>query len=97
MIFDINLYNAPGLDGLTARFYQHFQGVMDQHVTKIILLMLNQGYLLKILNRTLICLVLKGQKQNSFVDFKPINLCNVIYKFINKILVIHLEDIISPF
>ena len=62
---------------------------------------LTRGNLLKKLNQSLICLIPKGNQQETFGDFRPIGLCNVSYKFITKILVNRLQGIlaeaISPF
>lgn len=45
-------------------------------------------------------LIPKGDHPSSFKDFRPITLCNVIYKLISKVLVNrlrpHLERIMSP-
>ncbi|KAF7815570.1 reverse transcriptase [Senna tora] len=60
-----------------------------------------RGFLLKDLNRTLITLIPKIDVPEKLKDFRPIGLCNVVYKVITKILVLRLQNImtriISPF
>lgn len=49
---------------------------------------------------TLLVLIPKGDHPSSFKDFRPITLCNVIYKLISKVLVNRLrpflDNIVSP-
>ena len=50
-------------------------------------------------NDTVICLIPKGRNTQTLKDYRPIILCNVVYKVVSKCLVNHLrpflEDIIS--
>ncbi|XP_075636557.1 uncharacterized protein LOC142608762 [Castanea sativa] len=52
------------------------------------------------LNKTLLVLIPKIQGPESFGNYKPISLCNSIYKIISKVIVSrlrpHLENIVSP-
>lgn len=51
-------------------------------------------------NSTLICLIPKVAKPESAHQFRPIGLCNTLYKVVSKILIhklkLHLNDIIHP-
>ena len=82
-------------------FISLFRGIIGSQVANMVMPFLARGNLLKELNQSLIGLIPKGNQQETFKDFKPINLCNVSYKFITKILVNRLqgvlEKIISPF
>jgi hypothetical protein len=61
---------------------------------------LNSGVLAPLLNMTHIALIPKVKKPICVTEFKPISLCNVLYKLISKALANRLKkifpDIISP-
>jgi len=48
-------------------------------------------------NYTFIALIPKSDDPQTFNDFRPISLCNCIYKIIAKIIVNHLKPILSKF
>ena len=56
--------------------------------------------ILEYLNQTLIALIPKQPDPESFRQYRPISLCNTIYKIISKIIVLRLRpllpSIISP-
>ena len=57
--------------------------------------------MLKELNQSIIVLIPKGDIQESCKDFRPINLCNVAYRIIFKVLTNRLQmiihELITPF
>jgi hypothetical protein len=60
----------------------------------------NQGFLEKklgALNTTFIVLIPKEQSRDTFEDYRPISLCNLIYKLISKIIANILKGIMSCF
>ena len=54
--------------------------------TSAILSWLNSGILPEPINHTLITLVLKIDNPEFVSDFRPISLCNVLYKIYSKVL-----------
>lgn len=58
------------------------------------------GFILKDFNNTFIALILKKKNISTLYDFKPISLCNAIYKVIYKLIANRLkcilEEVISP-
>lgn len=61
---------------------------------------LNEGGNLTLLNHTYIALIPKVHKPRKVTDYRPISLCNVIYRIIAKTMANRLKqilnDIISP-
>lgn len=47
-----------------------------------------------ILNKTNLCLVSKVEQPSSTNDFRPISLCNFIYKIISKLLACRLKKLL---
>ena len=75
---------ALGPDGLPAVFYQkHWQRV-KQGVLSTCLHILNKQGDVAPLNHTYIALIPKKGKPRKVIDFRPISLCNVIYRIVAK-------------
>ena len=77
---------APRPDGLPPLFYHKYWHLTGDEVTKAALTCLNTGKILQAVNHTYITLIPKVQNPEAVVDFRPISLCNVIYKIISKVL-----------
>ncbi|GAA0146089.1 hypothetical protein LIER_36255 [Lithospermum erythrorhizon] len=75
--------------------------IIGDTLSSIILDFLNNGHILKETNNTFIFLIPKIPHPNSIKDFRPISLCNVIYKIASKVLVNrlkpHLNSLLSPY
>ncbi|KAL5754859.1 hypothetical protein ACOSP7_023079 [Xanthoceras sorbifolium] len=79
-LFQMTPSKAPGLDWLTAGFYQRFWNVVSDKVTAACLRVLNDGYSIADINSTLIVLIPKVDRAESMGDFRSISLYNFIYK-----------------
>ncbi|KAH7867439.1 hypothetical protein Vadar_033405 [Vaccinium darrowii] len=77
---------SPGVDGMTALFFQTYWHILGSDITKAIQGFFHGGYLLRSLNQTLISLIPKINCPTKPSQFRPISLCNVLYKLITKIL-----------
>ena len=75
---------TPSLDGMPPLFYQHFWPTMGNVVTKTVLDFLIFGISPPNFNDTYIILVPKINQPKRVTEFRPISLCNVIYKLAVK-------------
>jgi hypothetical protein len=92
---------AGDLDpGLNACFFQKNWALMGKEVCSGILHILNYGQMPHALNLTHIALIPKIKNPESVANFRPISLCNVLYKLVSKVLAnrlkIFLPFVISP-
>jgi hypothetical protein len=99
-IFSTGDYKALGPDGLHAIFYKNFWNICGEETTQEVLLALNTGVILEGWNDTTNFLIPKVDDPELVTKFRPISLCNVIYKIISKMLALRLKsilpEIISP-
>ena len=77
---------APGLDGMPPLFYQSYWPDVGMEVTQVVLSYLNSGSILRSISHTFISLILKVKNPEKVADFRPISLCNVIYKIVSKVI-----------
>ena len=76
---------APGPDGMSPIFYKSFWHIVGNDVTEVVLNALNSGSVPESLNTIYIALIPKIKDPKKVADFRPISLCNVIYKLIAKV------------
>lgn len=88
--------NAPGPDGFNGAFFKHTWGIIGEDVSVAVKDFFARGRIHKGINATLLCLVPKKPIASGINDFRPISLCNILYKIISKILVNRLKSVI-PF
>ena len=93
-LFQMGPTKAPGPDGMNALFYQKFWHVVGNNVVLAVLDFLNNGNMLPDINHTNIVLVPKVKNPERMSEFRPISLCNVIYKIISKVLANRLKQVL---
>lgn len=86
---------APGPDGVPPIFYQKCWPQISVQITSAVLSFLNSGKLLREVNKTYIALIPKISNPTSVDHFRPISLCNVIYKLISKVLTNRIKMVIN--
>ncbi|KAK9995712.1 hypothetical protein SO802_020398 [Lithocarpus litseifolius] len=87
---------ASGPNGMPPLFFQHFWPTCGEVVTKTILDFLNLRIVPPNFNDTHIVLIPKIQEPKKITDFRPICLCNIVYKIASKAIVNRLKKIL-PF
>ncbi|XP_060972557.1 uncharacterized protein LOC133038424 [Cannabis sativa] len=94
VLLDVNL---PIRRGLNVRF---IKSTIGKDLVEAVLDCLNNGQDFSSINNTLIALIPKKQHAHSIQYFRPISLCNTLYKFISKVLANHLkivlDKVVSP-
>ena len=86
---------APGPDGMPHLFYQTYWTEVGMDVSQGVLSSLNSGSLLKSVNHTFITLIPKVKNPERVTEFRPISLCNVIYKIVSKVIANRLKPILN--
>ena len=85
---------ALGPDGMPPLFFQKYWKVVSPEVTQGVLSCFNSGHILHAINHTFITLIPKVKTPAKITEFRPISLCNVIYKLISKVIANRLKGIL---
>jgi hypothetical protein len=98
-LFSMKPNKSPGVDGFTSGFFQKHWDLLKHDVVSAVLGFLNGGRMPHDINKTLIVLIPKVKHPQFFSQYRPISLCNVLYKMCSKVLAnrlkIILQDIIG--
>jgi hypothetical protein len=86
VLTSIGSTKAPGLDGFIALFYKKYWSIVKMWSFLAFRIFFGHNHLLKEQNHTFIALIPKQLGASTMNQFKPISLCNIIYKIILKIL-----------
>lgn len=86
---------APGENGFPNLFYQKCWSIIGEDVSDYCLQRLDEGMELHSINKTNIVLIPKILNPSNITQFRPINLCNVLYKLIAKVIANRLRTVIS--
>eukprot|EP00253_Pinus_taeda_P009518 PITA_09518 len=86
---------SPGLDGWSVEFYLVFYDLLGNDLLQVIEECRTIRKLYNAINSTFIALIPKSDSPSSFNNFRPISLCNCLYKIIAKIIANRIRPILS--
>lgn len=94
-LFQIGPIKAPGPDGFPARFFQRNWDTLKGEIMAAVRKFFADCAMPDEVNNTSIVLIPKVKQPENLKEFRPISLCNVIYKVISKCLVNRLRPLLS--
>ena len=93
-LFQMQTLKAPGPDGFPLLLYKKYWAIVGEFVTRAVTSFCQAGRMPAEVNNSFIVLIHKSQSPTSFNHYRPISLCNVVYKIITKLLVSRLRKIL---
>jgi len=88
---------SPGPDGWTIELFHHFFDLIGAEITEVVEESRSKGEVYSPFNATFIALIPKKEVPENFEHFRPISLCNSIYKIIAKVIAIRIKPILSRY
>ncbi|XP_012853800.1 PREDICTED: uncharacterized protein LOC105973324 [Erythranthe guttata] len=93
-LFHMAPLKSPGPDGLPVLFFTKYWHILGSSVIACVLDFLNKRILPSTLNFTYIVLIPKLSSPEKITDYRPISLCNVVYKIGSKCIANRLKPIL---
>ncbi|XP_074301493.1 uncharacterized protein LOC141632887 [Silene latifolia] len=93
-LFSIGSDKSPSPDGFSTAFFKDSWDLIETDFCKAVLAFFKTGKMSKLVNSTLITLILKKKISQSVQDFRPMSCCTTIYKTVSKILANRLKPIL---
>jgi hypothetical protein len=86
---------SPGPDGWTVEFFLHFFDLVSEDLWRWWRKPRSCGRIAGSINSTFLALIPKNNKPQQFGDYRPISLCNLVYKVISKVIANQIKPILS--
>lgn len=86
VVFSMGSMKAPGPDGLHALFFQSQWDLVGPSVCNFVRGVFSDPSSIGRVNETMLVLIPKIDNPESIKHFRPISLCNVIYKIVTKLI-----------
>jgi hypothetical protein len=93
-LLDTPKCKAPGPDGFTSDFFHHCWPMIRHEVWEILEDSRASGQILRALNSTFLALIPKEGQAHHPQQYRPIALCNLIYKLLTKVIASRLKPIL---
>jgi hypothetical protein len=91
-IMDMKTGNSSGPHGFTSNLFQKCWKIIGKDIWEVVEESHMLGSMLKAFNATFLALIPKEKEANTTEKFRPITLCNIIYKIVSKLV----ANIIKP-
>lgn len=88
---------SPGLDGWTIEFFSHFYDIFKDDLLRMVEATRISENINNVITSTFIALIPKKGQSASFHDYRPISLCNILFKIISKIIVERMKVVLNSF
>ena len=83
------------MDYMRAGFFQLFWHDVCESVCKEVRNIFSTGVVLEYLNKTLFALIPICQSLETISNYRPISLCNSIYKIVTKVIIAQIRPLLS--
>jgi hypothetical protein len=93
-LFQMHPSKAPRPNSMSSFFFQKYWNIVGANVSAAVLSVLNSGKMLCKINLTHISLIPKKKNPERMSEYRPISLCNVVYKIISKVLANRLKVVL---
>ncbi|XP_060963263.1 uncharacterized protein LOC115705899 isoform X2 [Cannabis sativa] len=93
-LFAMSNHKAPGPDGMSVLFFKHYWESVGEDFCDAVADFFVKGRMHKGVNSTNVVLIPKVQNSKRPNQFRPISLCNVMYKVISKIIANRIKPIL---
>ncbi|XP_019177735.1 PREDICTED: uncharacterized protein LOC109172940 [Ipomoea nil] len=94
-VFSMHPDKSPGPDGLSPAFFQLHWDILGTEVVSFCHNFLTSGQLPASVNETHIVLIPKTKHPELMSEFRPISLCNVLYRILAKVLANRLRGVLD--
>eukprot|EP00253_Pinus_taeda_P022096 PITA_22096 len=88
---------GPGPDGWPIESFMHFYEMFKLDLLRMVEASRMSGNIHSALSSTFIALIPKKQRTDSFQDYRPIALCNTLFKIISKIIAERMKPVLNLF